>query len=435
MISNVTPEFVIIGSFNEGKSSLVSTLAEDDTVPVDPIAGNTSKTRAFPLIFDGKEIIRFFDTPGFQNPELMLTWMKKYTGPSKDILKVFIVEHKNDPEFKNECELFAPVLKGAGIIYVIDGSHSVTDHARAEMEILRLTGLPRMSVVNCKNSDTSFPANLKIDLLKNFNSIRHLNACQSTYTDRIGLFECFNRISEDWYQPEFSIAIDAIKRDWDNRNKTASKMILLLLEAALTTNLSMDTQEETFDSTGEKKLKLKFEKKIKAIEKLVYKKIQDLYKHNMFNSSSLIDSIFPEQLLVDKIQQCDVLYSKKSSFIARAGSFLKPYRIRPDLEQIKIGAVKDIQFLFILIDRAFLFYSCIINRAHGRRDNDLGMSTKTIQDVKEKHLTMNWDENKKTICSDFFRSVHENNRKKKKKMRLRIQAVLQESLNNMSLPS
>ena len=236
MISNVIPEFVIIGSFNEGKSSLVSTLAEDDTVPVDPIAGKTSKTQAFSLIIDGKEIIRFFDTPGFQNPELMLAWIKKYTGPCQDILKVFIAEHKNESGFKNECDLFAPVLKGAGIIYVIDGSHPVTDPARAEMEILRLTGLPRMSVVNCKNSNATFPANLKIDLLKTFNSIRYLNACQANYADRIGLFECFNSMSEDWHQPEFSRAIDAIKLDWDNRNKTASKMILLLLARMATQN-------------------------------------------------------------------------------------------------------------------------------------------------------------------------------------------------------
>ena len=62
MINNI-PEFAIIGHPNEGKSSVVSTLAEDDTVPVSRIPGETTTSRVYPVSIDGKEIIRFIDAP------------------------------------------------------------------------------------------------------------------------------------------------------------------------------------------------------------------------------------------------------------------------------------------------------------------------------------------------------------------------------------
>ena len=38
---STVPEFAIIGHSNEGKSSVLSTLAEDDSVRVSPIPGET----------------------------------------------------------------------------------------------------------------------------------------------------------------------------------------------------------------------------------------------------------------------------------------------------------------------------------------------------------------------------------------------------------
>ena len=66
------PEFAILGHPNEGKSSVLSTLAEDDSVRVSPIPGETTECRSFPVIIDGREVLRFTDTPGFQNPARVL---------------------------------------------------------------------------------------------------------------------------------------------------------------------------------------------------------------------------------------------------------------------------------------------------------------------------------------------------------------------------
>ncbi|MBU3984474.1 MAG: 50S ribosome-binding GTPase, partial [Proteobacteria bacterium] len=115
------PIFAVVGHPNEGKSSVLSTLAEDDSVRISPVPGETIECRDFPVIIDGKEIIRFIDTPGFQNPRNTLHWMQNYQGPETDMVQEFIRTHENDPAYRDDCELLKPLLGEAGIIFVVDG--------------------------------------------------------------------------------------------------------------------------------------------------------------------------------------------------------------------------------------------------------------------------------------------------------------------------
>ncbi len=55
------PAFAILGHPNEGKSSVVATLAEDDSVRISPVPGETKKCRVYPVFVDADEIIRFID--------------------------------------------------------------------------------------------------------------------------------------------------------------------------------------------------------------------------------------------------------------------------------------------------------------------------------------------------------------------------------------
>ena len=62
------PEFAVLGHPNEGKSSVVSTLTEDDRIGISSVPGETTVSRAYTVKIDSREIIRFVDTPGFQMP-------------------------------------------------------------------------------------------------------------------------------------------------------------------------------------------------------------------------------------------------------------------------------------------------------------------------------------------------------------------------------
>ncbi|MFA6013140.1 MAG: GTPase, partial [Desulfobacteraceae bacterium] len=116
------PEFAVLGHPNEGKSSLVSTLSEDDTVRISPYPGETTECRVFPVIIDGREIVRFTDTPGFQVPQKTLAWFEHCSEHGINKVKEFIEKNKNDPLFRDECELLKPLARNANIIFVVDGS-------------------------------------------------------------------------------------------------------------------------------------------------------------------------------------------------------------------------------------------------------------------------------------------------------------------------
>ncbi len=122
---NNYPKFAVVGHPNKGKSSIVSTLSQDATVTISSIPGTTTQQRAFPLKVDGKVLYELYDTPGFQRARAILAWLKKeVTTADKraDRVKKFVYEHRNCEKFSDEIELLTPIVSGAGIIYVVDGS-------------------------------------------------------------------------------------------------------------------------------------------------------------------------------------------------------------------------------------------------------------------------------------------------------------------------
>lgn len=227
------PEFAILGHPNEGKSSVLSTLAEDDSVRISPMPGETTQCRTFPVVIDGHELLRFTDTPGFQNPGQVLSELRKRAVGSSNPLSDFRKYAKDIPDLADDWELLGPVERGAGIIYVVDGSRPLRNVDRAEMEILRLTGKPRMAVINCKADATEYLDDWKNEFRKNFNSNRVFNAHRATYAERILLLEALQSIDQDW-QPVLSRVVEAFKKDWERRNSSTADIITDLLNDCLT---------------------------------------------------------------------------------------------------------------------------------------------------------------------------------------------------------
>ena len=211
------PAFAIVGHPNEGKSSVVSTLAENDRVRISAIPGETIVCETYPVIIDGEEIIRFIDTPGFQNPKRILQWLRSHENLHEQAISEFIDAHINNPEMAQDCELLSPIANGAGIIYVVDGSRPLRSVDEAEMEILRLSGAHRMAIINLKEKETRYLSQWKTAFRLHFNSIRSFNAHQATYAERISLLESLKGIDQDWIDP-LSKVISAFKKDWAHRS-------------------------------------------------------------------------------------------------------------------------------------------------------------------------------------------------------------------------
>jgi len=445
-MSAVIPIFAVVGHPNEGKSSVLSTLAEDDSVRISPVPGETFECRIFPVKIDGREILRFIDTPGFQNPRATLRWMQNYTGPAPDLVREFIRAHTNDSMYHDDCELLTPLLDETGIILVVDGSRPVRDVDRAEMEILRLIGLPRMGIINCKEDDTAYLDQWQSEFRRHFNSVRIFNSNKATYFERIALLESLKSIDQN-LQGVLEMVISAFQTDWIARDQRTAEAMVAMLTKTLTYRRTAKCPEGTNEAMLRDNLLEKYDRFVVREEQKMFQLIRSFYKHNIFNfglpkHSMLHDDLFSERtwnfLGLSKRQLVLAGLFSGAGIGAAIGlpaggvtvgvgaaigggvgagvAVLKSLGVLPsvsllgiklDNEKLQVGPVQNIQLLYILIDRALIFYSHTINWAHGRRDYE--QSNTDAEKSKEKQgYTTNWNRTARQRCDAFFKAVQKN---------------------------
>ena len=460
------PEFAVVGHPNEGKSSVLSTLAEDDSVRISPIPGETKECQIFPVSIDGREIIRFVDTPGFQNPQKTLQWMQSYKGGDEMLIQAFIDAHRDKPDFHDDCSLLQPLLRGAGIIFVVDGSRPLRNMDKAEMEILRLTGCPRMAIINCKDDEMAWLSKWQQEFRKHFNSIRLFNSCKATYGERIALLESLKAIDQD-LQPVLDKVVTAFKEDWRSRNKQVAEFVTSFLEIGLGYSRSVSVSPETDEVAAKVRLHNEYEEYLRKLERKCQAQIRSLYKHNIFNVELPAQSILQEDLFSDKTWEflglnssqlilagalggaavgasVDIaaaglsfgIFSAIGGLVGAAGTALKGKEFLSDKrllgmrlqnEQLQVGPVKNMQLLFVLLDRQLLFYRHIINWSHGRRDYASALSSS-----KKKAFTASWGKGDLDVCTRFFTILQKNTLAEKQSCRDALSGVLGKALEKIS---
>ena len=73
--------------------------------------------------------------------------------------------------------------------------------------------------------------------------------------------------------------------------------------------------------------------------------------------------------------------------------------------RVSIGPNESLNFPFILIDRALLYYSYIANWAHGRRDYPESQGVKTHGTDEKMGYTAKWSMKEKRTCRSFFKAL------------------------------
>jgi len=442
MHPDTIPEFAIVGHPNEGKSSVLSTLAEDDSVRISATPGETLLCQQFPVVIDGREVIRFIDTPGFQNPRKVLHQLQSLCDATENVIAAFRERNVSDPEFKEDCELLHPITQGAGIIYVVDGSRPVRSVDRAEMEILRLTGLPRMAILNSKDATTDFLDQWKDEFRKCFNVFRIFNAHTANYAQRLELLESLKNIDQDW-QAALDTVIAAFKKDWAQRILNSAGIITEMLQECLSYTVVRDLADSNDEKTLQADMRQAYEKHIRKIESRAHHKIRSLFKHNIFNyelppSSILHEDLFSEStwkfLGLSRMQQIaaagiggagiaaaiDAATFGTSfgmfaalgglagaSWAALGGKSLartKVLGIPLGARELQIGPLKNSQFLYILLDRSLIYFSHVSNWAHGRRDYDAARMVQNQKPARGGYVSQ-WDAAARSICNAFFKDA------------------------------
>lgn len=409
-MSETTPTFAVVGAVNHGKSSVVSTLAENDQIRISSMPGETMENQRFKL----RDLFVFYDTPGFQNP---LEALPELTGAAQardplSVFREFISKHASQPEFEAECRLFQPIVDGAGIVYVVDGSEPLIEIHTAEMEILRLTGAPRLAIINRTGTDNHI-ADWKRRLGLHFNAVREFNAHHATFADRVELLETLAGIEQSW-KPKLARAVTIYREEWQKRLGECAEVLVELLFDTLTHRLDAPSPELASRREAQaEELRKRYLKSLADLESQAHREIIELFGHSRVKAGEGEQPHFADDLFSEETWKAFGLDDRQllaagaasgaaagvvfdlataghtiglptifGTVAGAAGAFFVGRR-RPELKvsvpglgnalhlggrTLSIGPCTALNFPWILLDRALGVFAYVANRAHARRD-------------------------------------------------------------------
>lgn len=274
------PKFAVVGHPNKGKSSIVSSLALDDSVEISDTPGTTVRKCSFPLMVDGRILYELYDTPGFQRARHVLEWLKQHhvsADKKQEVVQVFIDEHRKDERFRDEVELLEPIMQGAGIIYVVDGSKPYGQEYEAEMEILRRTGQPSMALINLIEKD-DYVQEWKRALEQYFKMVRVFNPMSATFKKHLQLLESMAQLKEEWIAP-MKISIRYFERYHEQMLQQTAQTITQLIFASLSHVEQLELEDKEAGSAEEKKLEEMYKKTLRGFEYESQKNIETIWHH------------------------------------------------------------------------------------------------------------------------------------------------------------
>ena len=401
------PKFAVVGHPNKGKSSIVSTLAFDDAVQISDTPGSTAKRQSFPLKVDGKVLYELFDTPGFQRARRVLEWLEKHNvsaDKKHEVVQAFINEHKEDERFKDEIELLEPIMDGAGIIYVVDGSKPYGEEYEAEMEILRWTGQPSMALINLID-DTNYVEEWKRALGHYFKMVRVYNPMKADFTQHLNLLESMAQLNEEWTEP-VKASIILFKQYYEQMFEQSASSITQLIYHSLShvERHSLDHEEVTVEE--KEIIQSNYKEALRSYEQKSQKKIEKIWNHEhlqkvqeslLFDSMDLFSkesaSIFGltrKELLITGATGgavtgagVDLLFggstlllgSAIGALVGGSGAFfgfnelsdVKVLGQNLGKKYLEMGPMKNLNFPYILLNRALYHTSEVANRSHALR--------------------------------------------------------------------
>jgi hypothetical protein len=401
------PVFAVVGHPNKGKSSLVATLARDPSVGIGSEPGTTRRTRRFPMKVDGETLYILTDTPGFQRARAALDWLSRHeagTASRPAVVERFVQAHRGGEHFNDECELLQPIVDGAGIIYVVDGATPYGPEYDAEMEILRWTGQPSMAVINPIGSPRFVDA-WRNALGQFFRVVRVLDVLKAPFDQQIEVLRAFGQLKEDWRQP-LERAVEALVDNREQQVEASAGVMADLIAAALsyqeTRDIDRDDDPERFTDS----LKQTYDQQLRQLERRARAEVESIYGHGGVERSEAefelleTDLLSKESWVAFGLKKRDLVTVGAvggaviggaadatllgASFLAGtvlggviggtlgylSSDKLADVRIlsRPlGGQRLRCGPTRNLQFPFVLLNRARLHFSVVAGRTHAQR--------------------------------------------------------------------
>lgn len=409
MSTSELPVIAILGDVNHGKSSVVATLAEDDSVGIGAFPTTTHCQR-----FRVRDLLEFVDTPGFQNAREALRELKA-AGTAANPLAVFrefVARHKDDRFFVHEVRLLEPVLEGAALLYVVDVSQPLEPRHEAETEILRLTGAPRIALLN-QTGEPKHRAEWEARLRQNFSTVIDFNAHRADFANRLALLEALATVDLAG-KAKLRKAVEVLQRDRDDKLDTTARIIIDLLADLLTYKQVEALRDPLRVAAHRREIEERFREKLVAREIEAHREMVRTFAHQRVDIRGegprtwLSDGLFVERtwsllglsgwrllaagagggaLVGAKI---DLLFGGATWGLGAAiggavggGAALAGSRTAPGLKvnvpffsravigtELVAGPITHDNFPWILLDRALGIFVSVSHRAHARQDRE-----------------------------------------------------------------
>ncbi len=410
------PTFAVVGRPNKGKSSIVATLARDDSVHIASGAGSTRKARRFPMEIDGETLYELVDTPGIQRARSVLAWLEANATDASsrpDTVKRFVEAHADDPAYSDECQALGPIVDGAGIIYVVDGSCPFGADYEAEMEILRWTGRPSLALINPIESE-DYVEEWTAALGQYFKTVRTFDAHRAETRKQLELLELFGHLDPQWQEP-LQRAVTVLQADRQLQVQSASLYITDLIFDCLLYSVEQSTPEGVPHEPVQKLLFARYKRHLVKREQQCRKQVEETYYYTDLEKSEAkiafdADELFNEenwylwglnkwQLLTAAASAGGLagggaglaidaasggllggLGTAISGLGGAVGSAAGAWKYADDIAQMKVkgiptggtrlscGPSKNVNFPFVVLGRALSHQRLVSRRTHAARD-------------------------------------------------------------------
>jgi hypothetical protein len=301
------PSFAIVGHPNKGKSSIVATLAEDESIAISPDPGTTRLARSFRMRIDDQVLYELFDTPGFQRSRAILAWLRQNergADARPQVVREFVAQHADEERYRNEVELLKPIIAGAGVLYVVDGAHPYGAEYEPEMEVLRWTGQPRMALINMIGPG-NYVEEWRRALNQYFSIVRVFDAQRADFGKRLELLRAFRELAEgdDRFSAALDHAVNALEADRKQRRQRAASEITDLLSDVLSWRETAPAPEHADQAQLAKTLSERLMTRVRKREQTARRFVQELYHHSALETQEqavdvLTDDLFSERSFV-----------------------------------------------------------------------------------------------------------------------------------------
>ena len=289
------PVFAVVGHPNKGKSSIVATLAQDDTVAISAQSGTTEVSESLTLELNSASY-SLVDTPGFQRPTGVMAWLEAHATTAaqrQSAVAAFVADSECGNRFPDEVQLLTPIVNGAAILYVVDGSRPYGPEYETEMEILRWTGQPSMALINPIENESHIDAWQRA-LSQYFKVVKVFNPMEADFEKQLAILEVFAHLREEW-APTISTLISGARLKRQEQQRQSILILAELLTDLCWYQISQNVLEKEHALTLKPAVEKKFFSSIKKTESKALEELKQLYAYKNLDSS-IEDLAFDEDL-------------------------------------------------------------------------------------------------------------------------------------------